>query len=179
VVTGEVAERHVWRAVSADWSQVTVEHAGAYGGWFGLDIELSLPPDATFTAAAAVKGCVDGVIASYQRFPEPLGDAHRAMIRKRVSSVEVERSTREEAPVRLVSRKRLELVLGERRAPLGPGPASWSPADAGKSKTGEGLGVGHRVASLRALLRRSRIALSGGIFLPRSGDDLVPMTEAP
>jgi hypothetical protein len=82
IVAGDEAGRYVWRAIGADRSLVTVEHAGAFDGLFGLDIHVSLPPGATFRAAEAVKGCVDGVIASFQRFPEPLTDAARAVVRK-------------------------------------------------------------------------------------------------
>jgi hypothetical protein len=71
VVTGEDAGRHVWRAVSAQRSRSTVEHSGTFGGTFGIDIALSIPPGPDLRAADTVKGCIDGVVASFQRFAEP------------------------------------------------------------------------------------------------------------
>ncbi len=69
VVMGDEAGRHVWRAISSDRSRVGVVYADVYAARFGIDVEVSLLPGATFVAAEAVKGCVDGAIASFQRFP--------------------------------------------------------------------------------------------------------------
>jgi hypothetical protein len=82
VVTGDDAGRHVWRALREQGATSSVQQGIFDEGYFGVDIRVVLPGGSTFMAAEAVKGCVDGVIASFQRFPEPLRAADEVIIRK-------------------------------------------------------------------------------------------------
>ncbi len=78
--TGDTGGRHIWRAIREGGSQVFCEFP--YEGYFGVDIALTLPERSRFDPVEALKGCLDGAIASFHRFPEPLTEKHRDILRK-------------------------------------------------------------------------------------------------
>ena len=69
-IAGERAGWHIWHGMRAAASAVETARAATPAQDFGLTATARVPANVHATAIGAVKGVVDGAIASFQRFPD-------------------------------------------------------------------------------------------------------------
>jgi hypothetical protein len=68
-IAGERAGWHIWHGMRAADSAITTDAGTARTRDFGLTATARVPANVHATAIGAVKGVIDGAIASFQRFP--------------------------------------------------------------------------------------------------------------